>query len=119
MKCPICEVEMRISQREGIEIDYCPQCRGVWLDRGELEKLIARVESSQLSASGEDDDDDDGEHDEYRHSGYSDRESSYRRRNKATRDEQDRSYRGDDYPRHRKHKREGFLSNLFEMFGGD
>ncbi len=43
MLCPLCkEVELRISDRQGIEIDYCPQCRGVWLDRGELDKLIER-----------------------------------------------------------------------------
>lgn len=43
MKCPICtETALLMSDRQGIEIDYCPQCRGVWLDRGELDKLIAR-----------------------------------------------------------------------------
>ena len=41
MKCPICDIELKTSDREGVEIDYCPQCRGVWLDRGELEKIIA------------------------------------------------------------------------------
>ncbi|BCX02865.1 MAG: hypothetical protein KatS3mg053_0803 [Candidatus Roseilinea sp.] len=42
MKCPICDVEMRLAERQGVEIDYCPNCRGVWLDRGELDKLIER-----------------------------------------------------------------------------
>ncbi len=42
MRCPLCNLEMRISEREGIEIDYCPQCRGIWLDRGELDKIIER-----------------------------------------------------------------------------
>lgn len=41
MDCPKCMQELRITHKEGIEIDYCPNCRGVWLDRGELEKLIA------------------------------------------------------------------------------
>ena len=41
MKCPIDETTLAITERQGIEIDYCPQCRGVWLDRGELDKLIA------------------------------------------------------------------------------
>ncbi|MFW5708736.1 MAG: zf-TFIIB domain-containing protein [Chloroflexota bacterium] len=36
-------MEMRITDRQGIEIDYCPQCRGIWLDRGELDKLIERT----------------------------------------------------------------------------
>lgn len=41
MKCPIDQTTLAITERQGIEIDYCPQCRGVWLDRGELDKLIA------------------------------------------------------------------------------
>ncbi|WP_322995754.1 zf-TFIIB domain-containing protein [Castellaniella sp.] len=43
MKCPACrDVDLSMSSRQNIEIDYCPQCRGVWLDRGELDKLIER-----------------------------------------------------------------------------
>ncbi len=43
MKCPVCkEVNLVMSDRQGVEIDYCPQCRGVWLDRGELDKIIER-----------------------------------------------------------------------------
>ncbi len=43
MKCPICkEVNIVMADRQGIEIDYCPECRGVWLDRGELDKIIER-----------------------------------------------------------------------------
>ncbi|PJF22547.1 MAG: hypothetical protein CUN56_05430 [Phototrophicales bacterium] len=42
MRCPVCNIELRIAERQGIEIDYCPQCRGVWLDRGELDKIIER-----------------------------------------------------------------------------
>ena len=42
MKCPTCNVDLVMSERQGIEIDYCPQCRGVWLDRGELDKIIER-----------------------------------------------------------------------------
>lgn len=43
MKCPVCkEPDLVMADRQGIEIDYCPQCRGVWLDRGELDKLIER-----------------------------------------------------------------------------
>ncbi len=42
MKCPHCiDVTLLMTERQGVEIDYCPQCRGVWLDRGELDKLIA------------------------------------------------------------------------------
>ncbi len=43
MQCPVCvEVQLVMSDRQGIEIDYCPTCRGVWLDRGELDKIIER-----------------------------------------------------------------------------
>src|SRR5687767_10464212 len=42
MPCPVCRVPLVMSERHGVEIDYCPQCRGVWLDRGELGKIIER-----------------------------------------------------------------------------
>ena len=42
MKCPVCNVDLTMADRQGVEIDYCPQCRGVWLDRGELDKIIER-----------------------------------------------------------------------------
>jgi Zn-finger nucleic acid-binding protein len=43
MDCPVCKnVKLVMSDRQGIEIDYCPNCRGVWLDRGELDKIIDR-----------------------------------------------------------------------------
>lgn len=42
MLCPVCHVGLSMTDRQGVEIDYCPQCRGVWLDRGELDKIIER-----------------------------------------------------------------------------
>ncbi|MBZ4218712.1 MAG: zf-TFIIB domain-containing protein [Chlorobium sp.] len=42
MKCPSCNADLLLSERQGIEIDYCPSCRGVWLDKGELDKVIER-----------------------------------------------------------------------------
>ena len=42
MKCPIDNETLVISERSGVEIDYCPKCRGVWLDRGELDKIVER-----------------------------------------------------------------------------
>ena len=45
MKCPVCgDADLVMSERQGVEIDYCPKCRGVWLDRGELDKIIERSE---------------------------------------------------------------------------
>lgn len=43
MKCPIDNTPLVMTERHGVEIDYCPQCRGVWLDRGELDKIIDRA----------------------------------------------------------------------------
>jgi Zn-finger nucleic acid-binding protein len=43
MACPTCGVALVMSERQGVEIDYCPSCRGVWLDRGELDKIIERA----------------------------------------------------------------------------
>ena len=44
MNCPICNVALVMAERHGVEIDYCPKCRGIWLDRGELDKIIEKVE---------------------------------------------------------------------------
>jgi len=53
MKCPVCNMELQIAVRAGIEIDYCPNCRGVWLDRGELDKIIERhVQETQSLMRG-------------------------------------------------------------------
>ena len=43
MKCPVDSIDLIMSERSGVEIDYCPQCRGVWLDRGELDKILDRA----------------------------------------------------------------------------
>lgn len=69
MKCPNCEViELTMADRAGVEIDYCTACRGVWLDRGELDKIIERAAlrldtserfSKRPSPPRDDDDDDD------------------------------------------------------------
>lgn len=85
MKCPKCQVDLMISDRQGVEIDFCPQCRGVWLDRGELDKVIERA--SRFS----DDDDDD------------------RRRVAAPRSDYDRD-RDDRYYK----KRKSFWTELFD-----
>ncbi len=42
MKCPNCNETLVMAERQGVEIDYCPKCRGVWLDRGELDKIIEK-----------------------------------------------------------------------------
>ena len=47
MKCPNCNETLVMADRQGIEIDYCPKCRGVWLDKGELDKIIERTADYQ------------------------------------------------------------------------
>lgn len=51
MNCPVCNVPLTMTDRSGVEIDYCSKCRGVWLDRGELDKLIER--NAALAPEGE------------------------------------------------------------------
>ncbi len=103
MNCPIDNTELRITDRQGIEVDYCPKCRGVWLDRGELDKLIERA--APLSARIDPDDDVD---DRRR------RDDSYRSDDRGyppvVRDEYDR----EGYPR-RKSKRRSLLEDLFDI----
>jgi uncharacterized protein len=80
--CPSCRVDLVMSERQNIEIDYCPKCRGVWLDRGELDKIIERSmreeapiapapQAQAYPARSYRDDDyrsrPHGDHDEYRH----------------------------------------------------
>lgn len=51
MLCPVCKTQtLQMAERHGIEIDYCPGCRGVWLDRGELDKIIERAGSGTAPA---------------------------------------------------------------------
>ncbi len=76
MKCPACsETELIISERQNVEIDYCPKCRGVWLDRGELDKIIERV--------NRDDDDDDANRKSERYPQHSGHGGGYQRKRKS------------------------------------
>lgn len=55
MRCPLCDVNMKEVERRGVLIDVCPECKGVWLDKGELEKLLsASREEAQSGVQGED-----------------------------------------------------------------
>jgi hypothetical protein len=66
MKCPTCsDTDLVMTDRQGVEIDYCPKCRGVWLDRGELDKIIER--SSQPAPTSRRDDDDWDDDDKYKY----------------------------------------------------
>jgi uncharacterized protein len=100
MKCPHCEVVLVMSERQGIEIDYCPQCRGIWLDRGELDKLIEKAELS----SGKD----------YESKNREERFDTSHRPERFENDDYNNRYKYDKTHPHRK-KRGGFLGDLFDF----
>jgi uncharacterized protein len=52
MNCPICNVTLLLAEKQGVDIDYCPQCRGIWLDKGKLEKIIDKINSSSSPING-------------------------------------------------------------------
>ena len=100
MKCPIDDSPLSVSSRDGVEIDFCPQCRGVWLDRGELDKIIDRAAAAIAgaafpppAASAPPPPPDD------------------RRRDDRYRDDRDRYDRDD----RRRRKRRNFLEDLFDF----
>ncbi len=93
MNCPVCVSErLVISERSGIEIDYCPKCRGVWLDRGELDKIIERAEKNYAPRH------------EYK-------ESSPYNREKP---KENYNYNDGHHHNHKHHKKESFWSDLFD-----
>jgi len=83
MKCPIDQTTLAITDRQGIEIDYCPTCRGVWLDRGELDKMIEKGGSNSAPIQTN--------HSHQSHSN------------------------NDSYKYHKKHRKESFLSDMFDF----
>ena len=101
MQCPACKnVTLVMADRQGVEVDYCPQCRGVWLDRGELDKIIERSASYESGSAAPP-------------AAVPDPRSE--RRDYDSRPEhRDR----DDYPHghpHHRRKKKGFLGELFDF----
>ena len=73
MLCPVCEVPLSMADRQGVEIDFCPDCRGVWLDRGELDKIIERSAAEMVPSPrerGRRDSYGDGDYRHGKHGGY-------------------------------------------------
>lgn len=104
MKCPIDNTELVMSERQGIEIDYCPSCRGVWLDRGELDKIIERsVPAPQAQPSPAPIRQPEPQQQRYS----DDRRDSGSRQRYHDDDDHDRRYP--------KKRRESFLSELFDF----
>ena len=110
MRCPTCDdVQLVISSREGIEIDHCPQCRGVWLDRGELDKIIDRAAPSVVGAARAPEQ----RYEEPRREEprYEERRYEQPRYDERDRYRDERSYQ--DYKR--KKKRKSFLEDIFDF----
>ena len=94
MPCPVCKVPLVMSDRQGVETDYCPQCRGVWLDRGELDKIIERSAQDAAPAAAPERGPGPFERDRDRHYGDD--------------DDRDRDYR------HQDGRRRSFFEDLFD-----
>ena len=86
MNCPACNVALTMTERQGVEIDYCPKCRGVWLDRGELDKIIDRSAGNPPPQP-----------------------------TKPYYESRDRYSDSDDYSYKKKKKKESFLGELFDF----
>ena len=105
MKCPVCkDVTLLMSERQGIEIDYCPECRGIWLDRGELDKILEKEKSYRQK------------HDSY--------DEDYDKKHYKYDKEYDKKYEHNEhyYDEHSKHKhprkrkKESFMEDIFDIF---
>ena len=92
MKCPVDDTELVMTERSGVEIDYCPKCRGVWLDRGELDKIVERS-----------DDDDDRP-----------RQASHHDNDRYRRDDDDRNRYQGDRP-YKGKKKKSLLGEIFDF----
>ncbi|WP_102372602.1 zf-TFIIB domain-containing protein [Enorma phocaeensis] len=107
MKCPVCkDVTLLMSEKNGVEIDYCPECRGIWLDRGELDKIVERARDAR-----------DGYREDDRHrveeQRYDERRYDERKRY------DDRRYDDSYYKKHKKKSPMSALGDIMEIFGGD
>jgi uncharacterized protein len=96
MKCPNCNETLVMADRQGVEIDYCPKCRGVWLDRGELDKIIERSADYSPNAGQEPE----------RH--YKQSDDDYKKQYP-----QQGGYYNDPHYKHKKKK--GFLGDFFDF----
>lgn len=95
--CPACQVDLVMSERQGVEIDYCPRCRGVWLDRGELDKILERSAADLGPPQGQ------APFPERSHA----EPPEYRR-------DHERDHGRHDTYKHQKHGRRSFLHDIFD-----
>lgn len=131
MNCPVCNIQLNMMERSGVEIDYCSKCRGVWLDRGELDKIIERAATAAAPPQGS------GftSHNQPNQSNFNQQnqpgfnqqnqpgfnqpnQSGFNQPQQSGFNQQHRIHDSDEphYGHHKKHKRrEGFLGELFDF----
>jgi len=102
MKCPVCsDKDLLMTERQGVEIDYCPSCRGVWLDRGELDKIIERSNEMAAPAAPQ----------------KASRDESRDDHHDSSRDDQ--GYSGHDSGSKKKKKKSSLFGDILGGLGGD
>ncbi len=94
MKCPIDDAELVMTDRSGVEIDYCSKCRGVWLDRGELDKIIERSDTASSGMTPP---------------------TQQPRMQAPQKQYESRDYDDDDYGHHGNRRKKGMLGELFDF----
>lgn len=102
MQCPNDQATLLMTERQGIEIDYCPTCRGVWLDKGELDKLIANSEVQSAPAQS------------FQSPPPPQQQPRYTEEPRTYQDQRP-SYSNDSHNYKKKHKKESFLGELFDF----
>lgn len=97
MNCPVCDEKLRVVEKYGVEVDICPGCKGVWLDKGELDKILEMQDSGGPKS-------------------YKPEQREYRDTDVRKEHHDDRHYDDRNYPRK---KKGSWLGDILESFGGD
>jgi Zn-finger nucleic acid-binding protein len=117
MLCPVCKTDLMMTDRQGVEVDYCPRCRGVWLDRGELDKIIERSASLEAPPQAMPQHAPATSHGGYEQRGGYDPRSGYDPRyddrRPYRRDDDDDYYKRD--PRYRHRKKKSWLGDILDF----
>lgn len=100
MKCPNCNETLLMTERNSIEIDYCPSCRGIWLDKGELDKMLEFAEQKFRSSQPE-------------QQPLNQQQSNNQYQQPYYKNDKDDYKHNPQYQKH--HKKKGFLGDLFDF----
>jgi Zn-finger nucleic acid-binding protein len=115
MKCPVDGATLVMTERSGVEIDYCPQCRGVWLDRGELDKILEKAAPAvALPEPGRGAPPPQPAYGQPRSRAMGNRPTGNRRRPPTGQPPRD-AYRGHDDDYYKKKKRKSLLDDIFDF----